>query len=90
MVDVPSEVTLECDQPRLLAKLMTQLPETDSIRIDERAGQITIATRSAAELYNQLARRLVESGVRVFRVSSTDDSLQSLFNSLMRIHRGEL
>ena len=41
-------------------------------------------------LFSQLPDWLDASGIHVSEVSSADESLQTLFDSLMKIHRGEL
>jgi ABC-2 type transport system ATP-binding protein len=88
MVGMPNEVTLRCSDPHALAALLLRERVTDSVRI---AGDaLTVATRRPQTLYEKLPDWLAESGLKVFAMSSADESLQSLFSSLMRMHRGEL
>jgi ABC-2 type transport system ATP-binding protein len=43
----------------------------------------------AGQLWTQLPDLIAQDGFTVTRVRSADDSLQTLFNSLLKIHRGE-
>ena len=60
----------------------------ESLRFDGE-GTLVLATHRPAAVYSQLPQWVHASGVRVHELRSTDDSLQALFNSLLRIHRGE-
>jgi hypothetical protein len=41
-------------------------------------------------LFENLPRWLSELGVQVTEMHTADESLQALFNALMKMHRGEL
>ena len=88
MVDVPTQVTIECCDPRRLGKELSSHADTVGVRY-EKASCLIIETRSAGRLLAHLTELLADMDVTVARVSSTEESLQSLFNSLIRIHRGE-
>ena len=88
MTGLPSEVSLRCADPHGLAALLMRERVADSVRVS--SGMVTIATQWPAKLYEQLPGWLAESGLEVSEMHSTDESLQDLFNSLMKIHRGEL
>jgi ABC-2 type transport system ATP-binding protein len=88
MAGMPNEVVFRCSDPHVLASLLLRERIADSVRISE--GLLTIATQRPASLYERLPRWLSESGVKVFEMHSADESLQALFNSLMKLHRGEL
>lgn len=88
LAGVPNEVILVCDRPRDLARILLEHGEVNSLHFDE--GQLVIATRQPAQLFSDLPKWLSESGIQVSDVSSADESLQSLFDSLMKIHRGEI
>ncbi len=88
LVDVPNEITLRTSDPRRLASLILEHEITDSLRIDH--DQLVISTRHPAKLYENLPAWLAETGITVGEMHSADESLQALFNSLLKIHRGEL
>ena len=88
MVGLPNEVALKCNDPHGLAAIVLREQAADSVRI---AGDIlTVATKQPARLYEQLPGWLKSSGIEVSEMHSADESLQALFNSLMKMHRGEL
>lgn len=88
MVGLPNEVALRCNRPHALAALLMQEEVADSARIAD--CTVTVATRQPARLYEQLPGWLKASGIEVTEMHSADESLQALFNSLMKMHRGEL
>jgi len=88
LAGVPNEVALRCDRPRELARILLERAGVDTIRFDD--GLLTVATHDPARLLAELPAALAESGIQVSDVSSADESLQALFDSLMKIHRGEL
>jgi ABC-2 type transport system ATP-binding protein len=88
MAGVPNEVTFRCPDPHALAALLLREGAADSVRV---AGDsLTVATQQPATLYERLPTWLAESGLTVFAMDSADLSLQALFTSLMKMHRGEL
>lgn len=88
LVDTPNHISFRCSQPRRLAEMFLRLEIGESFRID--GEQLTVATKNPKRLFEELPARLLEAGLDVTEMHSADESLQSLFNSLMRIHRGEL
>jgi len=88
MVGIPNEITLRCTNPQLLGSRMIQTGAADSVRID--GDTLTVATPQPGVLYEKLPGWLAEMGVNVSEMRSADESLQALFNSLMKMHRGEL
>jgi ABC-2 type transport system ATP-binding protein len=88
LVDVPNEITIRTSDPRRLGGLLLEHEITDAIRIERDSLQLT--TRHPARLYEQMPRWIAETGITVGEMRSADESLQALFNSLLKIHRGEL
>jgi ABC-2 type transport system ATP-binding protein len=88
MVGLPNEVVLRCSEPHALASLLIRERVADSIRIT--GDSVTLATQQPGNLYEKLPGWLTESGLKVSEMHSADESLQALFNSLMKMHRGEL
>ena len=60
----------------------------DSFRLGE--SSVTVSTRHPGQLLAQLPAWVEQSQLQVGEVRSADESLQELFNSLLRIHRGEI
>lgn len=88
LVDVPNEITIRTNNPRRLASLFLEREITDSIRIEHE--HLVVSTRHPGKLYEQLPSWISETGISIGEMHSADESLQALFNSLLKIHRGEL
>ena len=88
-MDLPNEIELELDQPRKAASLICEYMEIDTVRIiaDDR---MMIVTRQPQSLCDFLHRLVNEQGLKIRQIHTRDESLQDLFTTLMRRHRGEL
>ena len=88
MVGLPNDIAIRCDSPHELASRLMQEQVSDAVSI---AGDtVTISTQHPGVLYERLPGWLDDWGLRVWEMRSADESLQALFNSLMKMHRGEL
>lgn len=88
MVGLPNDITLRCTKANQLASILLREGIAQSIKVQ---GEIlTIATDRPVSLYESLPRWLNDLGATVLEMHSADESLQALFNSLMKMHRGEL
>ncbi|APZ93187.1 ABC transporter ATP-binding protein [Fuerstiella marisgermanici] len=93
LFDTPSEIDIDCDQPHELAALLMKTELATSIAIQQRphgVQRVHLQTVSAGKLCTELPELIAGNGLTVTRLHSADNSLQTLFNSLLRIHRGEL
>ena len=90
LADIPNEIRIRCDNASALAQRLIDQNVAESIRLDDARHTVTLSTRNPLSVYAHLAEWIAESRIRVQELSSPDTSLQSLFDSLMRIHRGEL
>ena len=88
MIGLPNDVTLRCSDPHALAGVLVRERVVESLQI--RGDSLTVSLRSPRVLYEKLPGWLHETGVRVDELHSAEESLQALFNSLMKMHRGEL
>lgn len=90
LVDVPNEIRIRCDRPRELAALLMKEESSQQVVIDKhQTDTIRLSTLSSAQLYAALPSLVEQAETRIFELRSADASLQELFNSLMKIHRGE-
>jgi ABC-2 type transport system ATP-binding protein len=91
LFETPSEVELVCDRPQLLGGVLLQKELVRSASVIARDGtdHLVLQTLNTGTLGTELPGIIAEHEINVSRMTSVDDSLQSLFNSLMRIHRGE-
>lgn len=88
LVELPNDLTLRCDKPDRLARLVVEHQMADTLRIE--SDRLTVSTRHPGRLLAKLPRWIKEEQVEVYEVRSADESLQELFNSLLKLHRGEV
>jgi ABC-2 type transport system ATP-binding protein len=89
LADVPSEVTIGASNAKQLARDLLGTELVDSVRIVS-ATQIIVTSNLVLKLYEFLAEWTLGGEGQVHEVRSADESLQEVFTSLLRIHRGEL
>ena len=92
LFDVPMEIHVRCnDSRRFAAKaLESELADVARIRQTSAGEVVMLSTRQASALSSRMTEWIQHEELRVYEIRTADDSLQSLFNSLMKIHRGEL
>ncbi len=92
LFDVPMEIHVRCSNSRSFASkaLETRLADSAKIRPSSAGEIVVVSTRQAGALSAMISGCIQEDDLQVFEIRTADDSLQSLFNSLMKIHRGEL
>jgi ABC-2 type transport system ATP-binding protein len=89
LADSPYTLNLRTSDANRLARLLIEHCEINSVQFHS-PGHLTISTLSVGELYDKLPRILIENQIEVSELTSTDDSLKSLFSTLMKLHRGEV
>ena len=89
LANVPNQIQFQCSQPKRLAEMLLKENLVDLISLDGAQDQLTVMTGQAAPLYEYLLG-LPAEGIQIREMRSGDDSLQSAFESLLRIHRGEI
>lgn len=89
LTSAPYRIIIRSSSAKRLAGYLMDHCAVDSIEFlgDEELAVSTCDSQSAIEAVTRLA---VSGEVVVSEVLSTDDSLKTLFSTLMRIHRGEL
>ena len=93
LFNVPMEMHIRCNDVRRLAAMLVQNDLADSTKIGrtESGDEVLILqTRQTGQLTSVLPNWVQDENLRIYEMRTADDSLQSLFNSLMKIHRGEL
>lgn len=88
LVDLPNEITLRTGAPQELARRLVEHAAVDSLRLD--GESVVASTRHPSQLLAQLPDWAGDAGIEISEVHSGDESLQALFNMLLKIHRGEL
>lgn len=94
LADTPNTIRIHCNDARRLASFMISWPPVEEITFvhsprDNQEEWVSISTRSAARVFEQLPALVAEHGLVIHEMVSADESLGNLFTTLMRIHRGE-
>jgi ABC-2 type transport system ATP-binding protein len=89
LANVPNQIRFRTNRPREMAEVLLQQGLIDMLDLDEGAGRLSVSTSEPARLYEQLPV-LSKQGIEIQEMHSGDDSLQAVFDSLLRIHRGEI
>jgi ABC-2 type transport system ATP-binding protein len=90
LANLPNEVHVRVDRPQELAARLCEIDSVDSVRIDAHLKEVLISTRRPLVLCEKLPAIVCEGGFKVVEVRSGKESLQQLFTTLMRMHRGEV
>lgn len=88
MVGLPTDIVLHCDSPHELAARLFEKEVAESIAIE--GNSVIVSTQHTSTLYEKLPGWLQDWKLEVSEMKSADESLHALFNSLMKLHRGEL
>jgi ABC-2 type transport system ATP-binding protein len=90
LAEVPNEIRIRCNKPTELSQVLIAEGDVETLRIEHDEKSIVVATRNPRAVYEKLPAWIERLGLQVHELRSGDDSLQNLFSSLMRMHRGEL
>ncbi len=89
LADVPSEVRIRVNKPRELAADLLRSGLADAVKLIG-AEDLSVSTALSAQLGRFLGKAVTEGEYVVSELHAVDDSLQNVFNSLMKIHRGSV
>ncbi len=90
LADCPNSIRMRCNAPGRLAALVTSHLDVDTIRINAAEQELEVETKHPVELLTRLPGLALENDLQVTEIRSADESLQEIFSTLMRIHRGEI
>jgi ABC-2 type transport system ATP-binding protein len=88
LADTPYTLQIQTSNSKQLAGLLIEQCDIESVEFEDNQN-FFITTRSASQVFQTLPKLLNEHGITVAEMKSTDDSLKTLFSTLMKIHRGE-
>jgi ABC-2 type transport system ATP-binding protein len=90
LAHLPSNIRITTSRREALAQQLLSRNLVDAVRLDGKDGELFVSTRRPHEVYAALPSLTADGEIPISRVESSDDSLQSLFDKLYRMHRGEL
>ncbi|MCP4191433.1 MAG: ABC transporter ATP-binding protein [Planctomycetaceae bacterium] len=88
LVDLPNDLTIRCSAPKRLAEAIVARDMADSLKIE--TDQLIASTRHPSRILAELPTWVTHDQIEIYEIRSADESLQELFNSLLKIHRGEI
>jgi len=89
LADLPREVTIHASAVQQLASDLLLAGLVDSVCL-EQGTQLRVRSRSVLKLYEFLGEWATAGPGKIYEIRSADESLQEVFNSLLKIDRGEL
>lgn len=87
LVDIPHVVRIRCDQATALGRALLDGEVVEGVRLEEEGKLLSVTTRHPIELYRGLPEFVDKIGISVSEVRSPDESLQTLFDYLLKQHR---
>jgi len=89
LANSPSLLTIKSSDTKKLAAILSSLDAVKNMRfIGE--DRVEVETMVLSEVLNLLPRAVTDAGITIDDVESNDESLKSLFSTLIKIQRGEL
>ena len=90
LTSAPSRLVIRSsDSKKLASHLIDECP-IDGIEFSKDGQQLIVTTRHSQTTLESVTRLATSGQLEVSEISSTGDSLKTLFSTLMKIHRGEL
>lgn len=83
------EVYIRSSDNYLLAKKLFDHFRLKSIKLSSDETELTIGTSDVTTTYDHISKIAMNEGLMFYELRSADGSLDDLFSSLMKIHRGE-
>ena len=90
LAHLPSDIRITTPRGSDLARVLLACGLANAVKLDDAAGELFVSTRTPHQVYAKLPQILKDENILVSRVESSDESLQTLFDKLFRMHRGEL
>ena len=87
--DIPRKVWIRTERATDLAIALQASGTVDSISFHDDSGGLEVTTFDSVLFGQNFAAMILDNGIEVTELHSEDDSLDSVFEMLMRIHRGE-
>ena len=89
MTNVPKKIWIRTPHAPQIAVTLQSLEHIIGIDFHEDQGGIDVRTTASNDFYRNLPSILIEQKLRIIEMKSDDDSLDSVFEKLLNLHRGE-
>lgn len=84
-----ADIFLRTSDNYRLAQILFDRLRLTSVILSPDEQELTIGTRQGPEVYQQICQVAAQEGLEFYEMRSADSSLDDLFSSLMKIHRGD-
>lgn len=88
LAGVPCEIQIRCTDPRHLAQVLLAHDAAEAFRLEQH-DRLTITTSRPERLAHELPGWCRTENLVIQEIHAPDDSLQTLFHSIVKRHRGE-
>lgn len=82
------ELFIRCNDNYRLAQQLFARVRLSTVSLSKDESELTIATRAVSEIFQHLPEIVENESLEVFEMRANDGSLDDLFSSLMKLHRG--
>ena len=89
LANSPNTLSIKTSDPKRLVAFLANQSEIKNLKFVG-VDTVEIETLSATSVLQHLPSAAAEAGVEISEVLTSDESLKSLFSTLMKIHRGEI
>ncbi len=79
----PHQISVVCDKPRELAKLLIKEYNILNINLDDEANRCVFQTTQRDQFFNRLMKEIVTKNFQITEITSPDDNLQAVFDYLI-------
>ena len=80
----PLQVTLRCDQVKVLTARLMEFEDVLSVHLDRERNQVTVETNLPEAFHARLPQLALDAGVRIESLWSPDENLEAVFDYLVR------
>lgn len=80
----PLQVTIRCDNVNILTARLLEYDDVQSVHFDRERSQLTVETNRPDEFHQRLPVLALENGVKIHSLWSPDESLEAVFDYLVR------
>lgn len=89
LAETPQELKLIGQDAARLVHRLVDLPWVQSMNLGEDRRTLTVTLREPKEFFNRIACWIAEGDLSIDRMVTPDGNLETIFDSLLRHHRGE-
>ncbi len=90
LVDFPQEIQIRGKELEQLASTLVLEPWVSSLRFHPDRSMVTVAVNEPRMLFQRLQSFVMSSHATIYGIDAPDGNLATAFESLLKVHRGEV